>query len=501
MKIESKSGLVKVGAVCLAYILLRFWGLTSSCLWFDEIFSIHAAEHPWNEIAGFVAQDLIHPPLFYVLLKFWIMIGGESLFWLRFFSVFFSIIALIPFYLVCRELKLKSSAVLIALSFFAANGALIKYAQEVGMYGLFLCLSLFSMWLFSRFFYRGKNIWILTIINVLLVYTHYFGWFVVITEVLAILIFQRIKIRHALYMLGIVCVSFVPWMWAVWKAASEGADVTQNIGWITPPGAADIFDFAFDTIEPFYYQQSNTDPGSHLYITIPILVVIGFAKLLFYLHWTQIREKSGFYLLSLFSVVPVILAFVLSWLLPVSIWGSRHLIIVFVPILILAAVFISDVLPNIMRYVLIGVLGVFFAIAFVDRMRASQPEYIWCAWEKLAPTIKGSGPQKVYVFEDLVAYHFWFATHGSDGLQVIKVNGIPELAEDKAYFLPRGFDGVQKINGDEIIGDHFWIAFRDTKWDEKSLPLSFFSGIGYKIGRPQMIEAQGMKAFLVEVKK
>src|ERR1044072_8531373 len=125
MKLNEKHWRAILAAICLVYIALRFWNLTASCLWFDEIFSIHAAAHEWENLFGFVAQDLIHPPLFYVLLKIWISVGGESLFWLRFFPVFFSIAALVPFYFLCRALKLDYSTIALAFTFLAANGALI----------------------------------------------------------------------------------------------------------------------------------------------------------------------------------------------------------------------------------------------------------------------------------------------------------------------------------------------------------------------------------------
>jgi uncharacterized membrane protein len=89
-------------SLCLIYVALRLWRLTDSCLWFDEIFSIHAAEHSIGSLLWFVAQDLIHPPLSYLLLKGWISIGGESLLWLRLFPVFFSTLALFPFHNLCR---------------------------------------------------------------------------------------------------------------------------------------------------------------------------------------------------------------------------------------------------------------------------------------------------------------------------------------------------------------------------------------------------------------
>ena len=101
--------------VIAAYIAVRFWRLTDSCLWFDEIFGVHAAEHSWDTILSFVALDLIHPPLFYILLKLWIAAGGESLFWLRLFPVMFAVVSLVPFILFLREMKQNKWVEVIAI--------------------------------------------------------------------------------------------------------------------------------------------------------------------------------------------------------------------------------------------------------------------------------------------------------------------------------------------------------------------------------------------------
>src|SRR3954453_6165181 len=92
--------------ICI-YVAVRFWRISDTCLWFDEIYSVHAAEHPWNEVLGFVALDLIHPPLFYLLLKVWIGIGGEGVVWLRSLSVVLSVIAIFPIVRICWELGLS----------------------------------------------------------------------------------------------------------------------------------------------------------------------------------------------------------------------------------------------------------------------------------------------------------------------------------------------------------------------------------------------------------
>src|SRR5258706_1649660 len=235
--------------IIAAYIAFRFWNLTESCIWFDEIFSVHAAEHSWNSLFSFVALDLIHPPLFYILLKVWIGVGGESLFWLRAFPVLFSLIAIFPFISLCRELKLSFWTQILALFFFCVNGSLIKFAQVVGMYSLLLCLSLFSMWLFARYFLKGKSFVPLLIVNILLVYTHYFGWFIVLSEVAAILIFQRIKWRRILAMSAITFASFVPWIIAVYQAAHSGSELGQNIGWMPRPGLREVTTFILNLIE------------------------------------------------------------------------------------------------------------------------------------------------------------------------------------------------------------------------------------------------------------
>src|ERR1051325_7526101 len=139
-----------LAALVILFIAVRLWRLTSSCLWFDEIFSVHAARHNLPELFRFVAADLIHPPLFYLLLKIWIALGGESLLWLRLLPALLAMASIFPFVLLCRELNVSAMARNFALLLMAVNGYLIKYAQEVRMYSLLMLLSTCSLWLFVK---------------------------------------------------------------------------------------------------------------------------------------------------------------------------------------------------------------------------------------------------------------------------------------------------------------------------------------------------------------
>lgn len=494
---------VILSALAVVYVLLRFWQLTDSCLWFDELFGVHAAGLGFGEMLWFVAQDLIHPPLFYIFLKGWILIGGESLFWLRLFPVVFSLLALFTFYQFCKQLKLSYPAIAIAFAFFACNGALIKYAQEVRMYSLLMFLAILSMWLFTRFLHLGKNIWLLTFCNILLLYTHYFGWFVLLSEIIVILIFQRIKIRQILIMFGICLLSFAPWIFALFKAAQINSDVSQNIGWIQKPNLIALWNFVCDLVEPFYFPMSSNQAEANYLVVIPVLILIGAAKIIYLLNYKERTEteKVNFWMLAIFVQTPIVIAFILSWILPVSIWGTRHLIIVFAPVAIFTGIFFDKLKPQIIKIVTLSLLFFLFALSFLIEAKRPKPQFIWCAWENLAGSLDANQTQKIYVFEDLVAYHFWFAEKDNPNVQIFKVENLAGVVEDKAYFLPRGFENVRKINFDDINEPKFSIAFRDKNFDPQKSPLKNLIEKGYKIGEPKIIEAQGMKAFLVEVWK
>ena len=498
-------------AICIVYILLRVWHITDACLWFDEIFSVHAAEMAWRDMFWFVAQDLIHPPLFYIFLKIWILVGGSSLVWLRYFPVLFSTAALIPFYFLCRQLKLSKPLIALALTFFAVSGSLIKYAQEVRMYSVLLCLSLFSLWLFARYLNVGKGIWILTIINILLVHTQYFGWFLVVAEVAVLIYLQRVKIGQMLIMFGITLISIIPWMIAVINASRINSDVSQNLSWAAKPDLLSFFQFILNLNEPFYYRSLSSDPISILPIGLPVLLILITAAAFYFVDWKSRgeKERNAIAFLVIVVLLPVILSFAASWILPFSIWGTRHFIIIFAPYFILIAKILGGIQLRALRIGFVTSMLIAICAAFYLSVNREAKTPIWCAWENLAnslydSTLHGTEATEiaVYTFEDLVAYHFWFALRDSDrGFRIKKISDLSEMKEDKAYFIPRGFDGVKTVNFEEIKERKIFIAFRDAALDEQKSPLKELIAKGYTPKKPVVFEADGMKAFLVELDK
>ena len=491
-------------AIILGYIFFRIWNLTGSCLFFDELFSLQAAKHSWETLFSFVAQDLIHPPLSYVLLKIWIGIGGEGLLWLKLFPLIFSIISLIPFYLLCRELKLNFWSTVFASIFFAVNGCLIKYTQEVRMYSLLLCFGLFSVWIFVRYLNESKGLIWLIVLNILLVNTHYFGWLIIFSELIAVVVLHREKLKQTLLMIAVTGLSFIPWIFQIWQAAQINADYKQNLGWAERPNIATIYHFINDLFEPFYFQLTNIDRAETIFITAPLILICVISTLLFVLDWKEISEKREIILLIIFIKVPIIIAFIASWILPVSVWGTRHLIVAFPLLMIFFGVVLEKVKIKELKIVFISVIFFLFGLAFLVQIIRGNQKPVWCAWEEIAKdlqTTRANENIKLYVFEDQIAYHIWSNLGDNKNVKITVVKGIEGLQEDTSYFLPRGFDEIKVTDENGFEGERFFIAFRDSKFNELHPPLKNLTAKGYKIGEPKVFIAQGIQTFLVEVEK
>ncbi len=507
----------------IAFILLltllisaSLWRLTSSCLWFDEIFSIHAASYDWSRLLSFVAADIIHPPLFYLLLKAWIGIGGDSLLWLRLFSVVISIAVVVPFLLLCRELQLRPVETLVALFLLAINGYLIKYAQEVRMYSLLLFFSVCSLWLFLRFLKSPtdskKDLIALSAINLLFVYTHYYGWMLVVAQAAVLLFRHREKLLNFLISVAVLLLAFSPWVYAV-VARSEAGNLSQNIGWVPRPRLGSIPEFIMLLNEPFYFRQSSNEPLFYRWSAIAGLVLLVLPLLgLLWQTFKRRKQSTGqpdvVRLLLLLFVTPLALALLLSWFLPHSIWGTRNLIIIAVPYALLVAIALNRLSTMWLKTTVLILLGCWIFVAASAYFLRRESSYIWCAWEPMGRRVAQQGgtanrPVRLYAFEDLIAYHLWFGLRKEEARQfrVGVIKGIPGLQEDPAYFLPRGFNEITTTDYFNLEDEELWIAFRDLRWDQSRPPIKTLVERGYHIQDVLETTAGGQRAFMVKLSR
>ena len=492
----------------LIFLGARLWHLTATCLWFDEVFSVHAARHSWGELIKFVAADIIHPPLFYALLKIWIGLGGESLIWLRLLPVLLAIATIAPFYLLCRELALKLNERNVTFLLIAVSGFLIKYAQEVRMYSLLLFLSVSSIWLLVRFVRnsRLKTLGALTACNLLLVYTHYYGWLLIFAQTCVVVMWYRKNLKRLLLSAAVLVVAYVPWIYAVATYREPARGLAQNIGWIQRPNPRDLAEYFVLLNKPFLFSQSTLDRADSFLIGWLALLLVGCAlAILFFRRWRKRSFTEAERVMSVLTFVPLILAAGLSWLLPYSIWGTRHLIIAAVPFFILTGIAIANLKPYWTKVtILIGLASVMLLAGAVYLLKPA-PNLSWCEWNNLARQIPAPAPGEpsplVYTFEDLVAYHVWFTPTrvATPSFKVKVAKGLAGVPDDPAFFLPRRFREVEIVPATGIEGEHIWIAFRARRWDENRPPMNHLKTLGYQTRNVLSSVALGEQLFLVEL--
>jgi uncharacterized membrane protein len=112
---------------------LRFYHNTAISLWHDEAFSALMIRYSWPEMFSRLALD-VHPPMYYIFLKFWHYVFGDKLLSLRGFSIFFGILTVWATWLLVKfsfktEKMALWAALLVAISTFQ-----LQYVTEARMY-------------------------------------------------------------------------------------------------------------------------------------------------------------------------------------------------------------------------------------------------------------------------------------------------------------------------------------------------------------------------------
>lgn len=176
-------------------------------IWRDEAFSYLLAKQNILQILSLTAKDF-NPPLYYLLLHFWMGIFGSSEIALRTLSFFFFIATLYVVGLFLLEIfQFSIKEMLISLLLFAFNPLLHYYAFEARMYSLFGFLMTLSFYLLAKKEYRKY-----ALIIILSLYTHYFTLFPLLGQMIYLFMVDRKNIRKHFVMFVKIGFYFLPWV-------------------------------------------------------------------------------------------------------------------------------------------------------------------------------------------------------------------------------------------------------------------------------------------------
>lgn len=146
----------KLFIIVILGFLLRTWFIDKpEGLWYDEYLCWDiASQKDWGIFFTSMIRNC-HTPLYYLYLKIWMLICGDSDIILRYSSLVPSLISIPVMYLVGNEYKNKNLGLFCAL-ITAISSFLIYFAQEVRLYSLIFLFSSLSLYYTIKVFKFSK---------------------------------------------------------------------------------------------------------------------------------------------------------------------------------------------------------------------------------------------------------------------------------------------------------------------------------------------------------
>ena len=204
-------------AVVVAGIALRFWA--RSDLWLDEALTVDIARVPLTHMHAALQRDGA-PPLYYVLLHFWMKVFGPSDLGVRSLSGVIGVATLPLSYVAGRRVGGRTAGIA-TLILVASSPFAVRYSTENRMYALMVFLVAAGVVALSRAFERPRpgNLIAIGAVTAGLLYSHYWAPYLVAT-VGVWLVWRgwagdpagRGAARRCVAALVVGTLAFVPWL-------------------------------------------------------------------------------------------------------------------------------------------------------------------------------------------------------------------------------------------------------------------------------------------------
>ncbi len=308
-----------IGGFVLLAFALRAPNL-GRAYWVDEGISVGIASHPLNQIPNLLRQDG-SPPLFYVILHFWMRLFGTAPTATHMLPLVVSLLC-VPLAYWAGTRLFDRRAGIVAAALFATNPFLNWYSTETRMYPMVVALSILGVtwaWLAVR-----DRSWIAGVGAVLayagLLYTH--DWGIYLTAVTALVLFGlALSARdHRLAAAIALATGAAFALWAPWLPSFLSQAQNTAAPWAVRPEIPDFF----------------LDPASALGGTLGVVVV---PVVVLAVYWTRRERTVGTAhvasLLCAIGIITVVAGFVAAQIEPS--WTVRYLAVIVAPLLLAAA--------------------------------------------------------------------------------------------------------------------------------------------------------------------
>lgn len=308
--------------------ILKIAYLDSGCISGDEPFTIFYAQQDLTDMLSLFKNEN-NPPLHFILLHFWIKLFGISPFSTRFLSLLFSSATVLFIYKLAKN-SFNIRVAFIASLIFTFSNYHIFYSHETRVYPLFTLLTTVSMYSFLSLIKDKKNkryFFLLATSNILLIYSHFFGFFVLAIQGLSILSIKDLRtniLKEYLLVILITILFYVPYLkiFLTRFASSSGGT------WVSPP--------SFESLYHILWQFSNAPVNTVIFLLILVTALV-------FVLFTKIRNidynPSNSKIVLIWFIFPYLFIFSISFLIPMFL--DRYLIFISIGYYLILAIAID----------------------------------------------------------------------------------------------------------------------------------------------------------------
>lgn len=382
----------KILYILLLGLILRIILLNQS-FWLDEAISAITASKPfpsqWADIFG----DF-QPPLYYLLLHFYMLIPIRSEWFLRLPSVFFGLLTIPLLYKFAKD-QFDEKTALISALLLAISQFHIFYSQELRMYSLLCFLSLASMWLFFK-----KKWFFLTAVNVVGLYISYMYVLIFLPQLVWMVYkFWANKELIFKWMLSVLIagIIFAPWIPNFARQLTNGKNLIIELPAWKNISSPPFWKLAPQIFLKFTLGRINFD-NKYFYGGIFISFIIFYGYLLSSLK-NKIDDRVLF-VLNWFTT-PLVASILISFFIPIA--GVWRLIFLLPPFLILLAFSISQLAFS------KHILSVLIAInLFSNVLYFIFPRYQRENWRGAVSYLEENNDPVIFTAENGFAPYLWY---------------------------------------------------------------------------------------------
>lgn len=382
--------------ILIVGIFLRYYHNTEISLWHDEAFSALLIKYSWSEMMYRISLD-VHPPMYYVMLRIWHYVFGDSLLSLRSFSVLFSAGTIWAGWLFVkaafpgddRSVRHSSNRsgglwarnpAIITAALLALNPFQIQYATEARMYTMGAFFTLLAAYFLVKILYYHARLYDseelkmprlsetlsnrkklfyyyagFTVSVIIMIYTHYYLLFAAAALCLygLIYLFSYHRFNWKTYFplltaYSLVLIAYLPWLKIfLFQYRQVGAGY-----WIPPLDKWSIPSTLYTLLVGFGYDVK--DPAVHK-------LLLSFSALVIFILFRFLRNTQSFHKwLVLMAAVAPFAGALLFWVLAKitgghsSVFLVRYFIFTGAFLSVIVAIWLSQLKFRFLSLLLVG---------------------------------------------------------------------------------------------------------------------------------------------------